>query len=232
MGWKDKLVDMGLVEREAPKEDEDSLTADDTPVAQPKARMIRPTVAVNAHASTAIPGQPGGFLVSNADAETVKALSEALNKSKLPGYEQFRIVFDTLASSGMPENVRYTTALSLLAATQKIDGKAVVASIADRLNLLANEEQSFKVDFAKATDEQVTQAEKKIEDIEAEVAKKKAEIQELENQRISLAQQAGEARVALERERASFIASLESVRTGLMQEQQRITVYVPSTPTK
>lgn len=219
-GLKDKLVAGGLITDNS----EQSQPADDDTSQKPVSKASgtskptrRPTITVTEASDEGI----------SADASIVSTLEAATANAKNRSYNQFQVIFDNL--DGIPEAQRYSKALKLVQASHNLSPDQVIASLDERLSILAQQESEFQSAHASAVDAQVTSQEKEADNIQASIEERKAEIRSLEEKRIQLTREAGNAQVKLQQDLATFNVSYETVRSKLAGERDRLASYIPRT---
>jgi hypothetical protein len=159
----------------------------------------------------------------------VDDLRAAVDGSGKAAYGQFRKLYDALP---VPDDAQRTQlALAAAGATAQVTAADVVAAIDDRLKLLEKERGAFDQAIAQQTDASIGAAKKQIVTMAEQIAKKQAEIRELEERRTAAEHSIAQAAAEIEASRRNFAASFAVVQTDLAGERARVAAHVPpSTP--
>lgn len=197
---------------------------EETPPGQPaQPGAPRPGAAASAppRKVAAPPMAPAGV----ATPEVLETLRAAVEKSAHPAYGQFRALL--AAMSAVPdEALRYTLALNAAQASHGIDAPRVVESLEDRLRLLEEQRAAFRAAIEAETAGTIGDSERRVRDIDAEIARRQEEIRALDEQRRAMQTEVTAARTRIEETQASFGAAYEQVRGELAAERERLAAHL------
>ncbi|HET6764551.1 MAG TPA: hypothetical protein VFH27_12795, partial [Longimicrobiaceae bacterium] len=160
----------------------------------------------------------------------VDDLRAAVEASGKPAYGQFRKLFEALP---VPDETQRTQlALAAAGASAQVTAADVVAAIDDRLKLLEKERGAFDQAIAQQTDASIGAVKKQIVSIAEQIAKKQAEIRDLEQRRATAESSIAQAAAEIEASRRNFAASFAVVQTDLAGERARVAAHVPPSTTR
>jgi hypothetical protein len=233
MGIKDFLVNKGFVTADESTPEESSPTPVKPTASgyRPKAGGFQPVTRPKSVAGT--PNSAPTYHVdapAPVDQSIIDALNATAESSKLTGYTVFRAILDNLGN--MPDAQRFLTALNLVKNVNKVEPEDVLRALDDRIALVDADAQQFEAEYQSEVAKQVTEKQNDIQKINEEIEAKKAEIRDLEAQKVTLISESGQAEVDLAQNRTVFNASLDVVKSSLSTERENIARYILPKATK
>jgi len=230
-GFLDRVKDAASVFVVLDEDEKQAAAAAASPAGAPPSAPAAPAAAQRApefvpvpDATLMHPGPPPA-----AELAYVDDLRAAVEGSGKPAYAQYRKLYQALP---VPDEAQRTQlALAAAGASAQVSAMDVVEAIDDRLKLLEKERGAFDQAIAQQTDASIGAVQKQIVTISEQIAKKQAEIRELEDRRTKAEHSIAQAAAEIEASRRNFAASFAVVQTDLAGERARVAAHVPpSTP--
>jgi len=158
--------------------------------------------------------------------QIVQTLEKAVADSTPTEYTQFRAFFDSLGA--LPDNMRYTTAISVANAA-KLTGAAILRAMDARIARLDQEKSNFEKWATEEFDTAVTGRETAVAEAQARIEEMAAEIQVLTTKLNTLKLEASAEKERLESSAMSFMAAHDSVMASLKAERDTVANLLTST---
>jgi hypothetical protein len=158
--------------------------------------------------------------------EIVQTLEKAVSDSTPTEYTQFRAFFDSL--SALPDNLRYTTAISVANAA-KLTGPAILRAMDARIARLDQEKKNFETWATEEYNVAVSGRESAATDAQARIEELAAEIKDLTTKLNTLNLEASAEKERLEESAVSFMTAHDTVMASLKAERDTVANLLTST---
>lgn len=212
MPIKSFLSKMGLVE-------------DDIPVSKPKSpAAIQSTVASVASTVVASPAYRASPTI---DPSIQEMLNQSLQENKLSGFDYLKFIsaVEETKSTGVPEDARFKMTFST-AKQLGVDKNTLLKSGGHYIDVLAQDESDFNADCAQYEKSEVQSREAKLSSIESTISSLNNQLAQLNQDRTTLAQELQDERAKLESRKVAFSVTLESIRTTIKSNIDKISQYL------
>jgi hypothetical protein len=211
-----------------------------------KVGLVEEDVQVKAKAATPAPaptvssGRPPALPVSGStfssmsftpaptiDPAIQEMLSQSLQESKLSGFDYLKFIsaVEETRSTGVPEDARFKMTFST-AKQLGVDKNSLLKSGQHYIDVLTQDETDFNADCAQYEKNEVQSRETKLATVQKTISDLNSQLAQLNQDQFTLTQELQQEKLKLESRKAAFRVTVESIRSTIKSNIDKINQYL------